>query len=347
MADSPTSLPNFTMSTSTMGREAGYMFWRQAHGVLFEPNDDPPEVIAGFETEVTIYNAGPMLIGGGLVAEQRFHRTPAIIARDGIDHYFLLISKSGGFEGLCDGIRISIPAGAACLFNFQSPADIWSSRGDCIAIALPRASLAPYLANPDSVSGTVLTSDAPLCGILCDHIGGMLATAPRLTLDDATGLVRSAAAMIGVCFGAAAAPKSDVAAKLREASLVAIRRHIDATLGAPELGAEQLTAMFGLSRASLYRLFEPMGGVADFIRRRRLRKALLDLSSAEFAHLQVAEIALRLGFASGASFARAFKASYKINPSDIRGDPKAAMRALAETDNSDEPMLAEWLQDLS
>ena len=332
-----------------MGREAGYMFWRQAHGVLFESNDDAPEVIADFETEVTIYNAGPMLIGGGRIDKQRYHRTPAIVARDGIDHYFLLMCKSGGFSGTCDGAPVMITPGDVCLFNFQSPADVWSECGDVMAMALPRAALAPFLGDPDGVSGTVLSGGTALCRILFDHITGMVANAPRLSLslDDAAGLARSAAAMVAVCFGPAAASKSDVAANLRAASLVAIRRHIDASLASPDLGADQLTAMFGLSRASLYRLFEPMGGVADFIRRRRLRKALLDLSSAEFTHLQVAEIALRLGFASGASFARAFKASYKINPSDIRGDPKAAMRALAETDNSDEPMLAEWLQDLS
>ena len=44
--------------------------------------------------------------------------------------------------------------------------------------------------------------------------------------------------------------------------LESIQQHIEAVLGAPELHAETLCTLFRISRTRLYRLFEPLGGVA-------------------------------------------------------------------------------------
>ena len=170
----PAGLTHFKIDTGAMGREAGYAFWRQAHGVLFEANEDPPEIVADFVTDVTIYNAGPMLVGGGGISPQRFSRTAAIIARDGIDHYFLLMCRTGAFSGACDGVHIHIGPGDVCLFNFTSTADIGSQSTDCIALAMPRHLLGPMLSNPDGVSGTVLHRGQPLCDVTEQNIAKRL-----------------------------------------------------------------------------------------------------------------------------------------------------------------------------
>jgi len=57
----------------------------------------------------------------------------------------------------------------------------------------------------------------------------------------------------------ATAAASGVAIPL--ASFVTIRRFIDRNLKSPELSPEMIARNFGLSRASLYRLFEPGGGI--------------------------------------------------------------------------------------
>jgi AraC-like DNA-binding protein len=53
------------------------------------------------------------------------------------------------------------------------------------------------------------------------------------------------------------------------------RRFFDTHLTSPALEADMLVGNFGLSRASLYRLFSPIGGVAAYIRRERLRRIAL------------------------------------------------------------------------
>ena len=97
-----------------------------------------------------------------------------------------------------------------------------------------------------------------------------------------------------------------------------VRRHIDAHLSDPTLDAEQVAARFALSRATLYRLFEPFGGVAGYIRARRLRRAFFALRARELANLRISDIAQRCGFASMATFTRTFNNAYGVTPAALR-----------------------------
>ncbi|MGT2493518.1 hypothetical protein ACU4GD_31100 [Cupriavidus basilensis] len=52
-----------------------------------------------------------------------------------------------------------------------------------------------------------------------------------------------------------------------------MRRHVEANLHDPDLSPDSVLASLHLSRASVYRLFEHEGGLAAYIRSRRLRMA--------------------------------------------------------------------------
>ena len=106
--------------------------------------------------------------------------------------------------------------------------------------------------------------------------------------------------------------------KRQSASLVAIKVYIADHYDKQNFGVTQLVAEFGVSRATIFRMFEPLGGVARYILALRLQKAMLELGSSSNSHLRINDIARSLGFANGPSFARAFRAHYAINPSAIR-----------------------------
>src|SRR3546814_14522041 len=75
------------------------------------------------------------------------------------------------------------------------------------------------------------------------------------------------------------------------------------------------------------RMFEPVGGIAQYIRDRRLRRAMLELRDVEFRHHPIYEIALRAGFSSETTFGRAFRQRYEITPREARQqvtDPRPA-----------------------
>ena len=61
---------------------------------------------------------------------------------------------------------------------------------------------------------------------------------------------------------------------------------------------------FGLSRASLYRLFEPAGGIAKYIRKARLSRAFQEITTAELSNRRIGHIAYALGFKNVSAFSQ-------------------------------------------
>ena len=64
--------------------------------------------------------------------------------------------------------------------------------------------------------------------------------------------------------------------------MAGIKRHIDEHLGDPDFGAAQVAEAFGLSRPTLYRLFEPLGGVAAYNEEQALQSGAAPISAWQF-----------------------------------------------------------------
>jgi AraC-like DNA-binding protein len=141
-----------------------------------------------------------------------------------------------------------------------------------------------------------------------DRVGGV--TGPRL--------VHTAIDLITTMF----ANELDLAADPRDSHqllMQQIRRYIEANLGAPELGPNQIAAAHFISTRHLHGLFRQKGTtVSTWIRERRLENCRRDLIDPLNAHLSVGAIASRWGFAEAAHFSRVFKAAFQMSPTELR-----------------------------
>jgi AraC-like DNA-binding protein len=72
-----------------------------------------------------------------------------------------------------------------------------------------------------------------------------------------------------------------------------------------------------MSRSTLYDICEPMGGVAAFIRKRRLQRIHAIVTRPQEYRL-ISEVAYRHGFVSNAHFSRAFRSAFGYSPSEAR-----------------------------
>ena len=100
-----------------------------------------------------------------------------------------------------------------------------------------------------------------------------------------------------------------------------------------------------MSRASLYRLFEPVGGVACYIRTRRLARARQELTMPGLQDRRIGTVAYRAGFQNILAFNRAFREAYGETPRDAR-NPDASP-VLAPTTRGRMGVLARWLLEIS
>lgn len=101
-------------------------------------------------------------------------------------------------------------------------------------------------------------------------------------------------------------------ALLRRASTIIMERLAD-----QHLTPDQLCRELGISRSGLYRIFEPVGGISNFIRRKRLQKTrdtLIDSSDQR----SISSIAEAWGFTDPSTYSRMFRKEFGISPREAR-----------------------------
>ena len=107
-----------------------------------------------------------------------------------------------------------------------------------------------------------------------------------------------------------------------------IQSYIEQNLHQMDLCAETLLPKFGVSRATLYRLFEDEGGVRNYIVDRRLFRALLDISDGSTRRGVIQKAAKSWGFSSAANFNRSVRHAFGGAPGSLfRPKPSDASEA--------------------
>ena len=176
----------------------------------------------------------------------------------------------------------------------------------------------------------------------------VIARADTITLADAPGIAQATTDMIGACFRSTAASVARARPVLEATLLDRLQAHIETMLGSPSLGPDMLCQAFGLSRSALYRLFEPLGGVATYIQARRLARAYVELANPGKAPRKIYDIAYRWGFVSEYTSSRAFRRAFDLTPGEVRAGvgTDRALAAAAPTDTSGARAYEEWLRTL-
>lgn len=114
------------------------------------------------------------------------------------------------------------------------------------------------------------------------------------------------------------APDSSIAAA-RSLRLEAMKAFIDRHIDDSELGIDRLVVEFRLSRATVFRDFAALGGVANYVRARRLERAFHELMHNPGQRGIVTATAERWHFASASHFSEAFFYHFGARPGEIVG----------------------------
>ncbi len=120
----------------------------------------------------------------------------------------------------------------------------------------------------------------------------------------------------------------------------AIRIFVEQNLANPELNVEAIMAATGVSRATLYRHFDRVGGIASYIRSRRLEELRRALSSPNETR-SFGALASATGFGDEGVASRRFTETFGMRPGQYRAtvrkrEPLRASRA----------QMIEWAREL-
>lgn len=302
-------------STSNFRLEERFEAWRNREWPSLAPAMDcaPPEGAFSAEVE-TIVAAGTPIIFSEM-SGFFFSRGMARLRSDNLDQYGLLISRDIRFRGEAAGRSFAAGPGQLLVGDFARPIEQFSSDGAAISLALPRdvaEAAIPWMA---TMHGRLI--DASRVGLLADFLLSVRARATAIEPYDEPTLGRILLDLLKLTLATNELPVPAGGAVGSEARMWVVRQLIDAEVDALDLGPDYLSRALRVSRSTLYRMFEPLGGVAAYIKDRRLERAAA-LLSRPGSPVRINKVARACGFPDQASFSRAFRYSYGVTPTEYR-----------------------------
>lgn len=305
---------------STEAFPAGQQFdaWqgRRAPLIALEP---VPRPAPGFPARNVLWDLGAFVLSSVVAPGLRFERLPGAPRQAVLDHWMVGYSRRGTTTIRAGGRTATAAPGVPYACSLGCQFDGERTDLDWSALFLPRDGFEDIAARLDAAHGTTLAS--PLGLLLADFLRGLEAHLVGLTRADLPGIEAMIRVMLAASLpvahdGDAAGPELDVARREQ------IRRLIRVHLATVTLGPRSLCRLAGISRSTLYRLFQDEGGVAGYIQRVRLRRAHAALATPnEMRPIQA--IAERVGFADASVFSRAFRQEFGCSPRDVRAAAQA------------------------
>lgn len=341
MTNSVNTAPTITLSSRTQGGAAALRAYQEATAGVFGARPDGIASPEDFRIDLRATHLGNVLLAECTCSAQRFERSRHMVATTGTDHLYAVLYTEGGSIGLADGREYRVRTGDVSFLDLSRPRETRSDAFSNITLVMPRGLFEAQGTDVEALHGQVLRREQPTAVVLAEHMKALAQHSTTLSLSEADTMGTATVALVASLLERGGGRKTG---RKPVSQREAILHYIDAHLGDPQLTPSRLMDVFGIPRATLYRLFDREGGVAGIIRARRLAQAARLLTSPRHQEQRVSAIAHRLGFVDAASFSRAFRAHYGIAPSEARVRPAALwtdMRA-----SSENALLDQWVRGL-
>jgi AraC-like DNA-binding protein len=302
--------------------------WRSQFGAV---NDvaAPPAEQADFRARTELWKLGPMVLGVTANPARRIARTAAHCARDDIDHWVLRVTRSGAALMRTDERCAWSRPGEVQIGTLAAPYVEDRMAGEWVGLFVPRDAYPEIDAGLRAQGPRVATGAT--ASLLATFVLSLADRMPEAAGGDIDAMTEAARGMIAACLLGDAAPRAMREGDRARLERLRVESLIRGAIDSPELNAERICALAGLSRSALYRIFEPRGGVAAYVQRLRLDLVRCDLGDPALADWSIARLAARRGFACVASFTRAYGRAFGETPGDTRrrcaGAPPGLSRA--------------------
>jgi AraC-like DNA-binding protein len=257
-----------------------------------------------------------------------FVRRAAQIRHDGLDHWVFNLTRVGTQDVLSAGGGLRSDPGEVSVFSLAGAYEARRSSVEWLGLFVPRGACPAIDAAFHHDRHQSL--DTPLGRLLGSYLSALADELSVMPPSDLTLAIEATELLLArFAVPRSADPHANEAAsdlpRLRR-----IRDIIDHNLGSGHLQADRLCKLAGVSRSSLYRMFEPYGGVHRYVQRERLRRAHALLADPECTK-RISSIANDLCFADAAAFSRSFRQEFGYAPSELRRSVERGASVVADT----------------
>ncbi len=311
--------------------QAGLQVFREA---IAETSDIVPlGDAASFRVRSRVHHLGIAVLTDVRSSSVQYIRSARHVARAAYDHYEVAVNLNAEIRYHSGRRSASVHPGEVIVVDSTRPTQAYIHAPEdalaCIpALFVPRALVASHISASVDIHFRVLRRGDPRARLLSEHVVHML---ERIDTDPQAQFAPTLPVLTGLLAGLFGSRARSLKAgeAVSQAALDSLKRLIEQHIDTPALSAELICARSGWSRATVYRLFQAEGGLARYIRQRRLHWAFRELMRGGSPRRRIVDLAIDCQFASEATFSRAFHRLFGMPPGEVR--------ALAERARSDAP----------
>jgi len=307
-------IPRASLAPGLVPDEQLPLLWRQSIAPYFDarPADtDRPQ----HPNEIHQFNLGKLLIAESRFSAQVYDRDRQWMRRyDDSDHLLLQLFITGENRALNSTDEFLQQPGNVCAVNLAYQAKSVSTDAHALTLVLSRDLLRDELPHLLDKRGALFAPDSAAAQICCDYFLSLRRSLDLASAEDAPNITQATLSLLD-----SLTLRDDIAASGSQSAAFQLAcRYIDSHLSDPALGVNDICKQLRCSRATLYRLFAPHGGVQEHIRRRRLVACFKAIGSPKHQHRRIFDIALDFGFTSPSHFSTLFRRNFGMTPREAR-----------------------------
>jgi AraC-like DNA-binding protein len=283
---------------------------------LYATGADALSLGARFSADIKAWRLGRLVLFDRHLTDVGMERLAPRVKQDQFDHFTLQLNLGGEFHGEGDGGFRLVRPGELLLLDMAKPMRTRMPEAHVITLSLARELVEEAAGSAvDQLHGRLLK--AKPSGLLADFLVSLTQRAPSLSAQAMPITARVLVELLRLALETDQSAATAARTQLDAIRFEAAQRFIEANLQGEQLGPEAVAAATGLSRATLYRMFEVSGGVAKYIQTRRLL-ALRNALRNPVERRTFATLALAMGFSSESHASKAFYNLYGVRPADFR-----------------------------
>ncbi|WP_158285691.1 helix-turn-helix domain-containing protein [Pseudohoeflea suaedae] len=330
-------VPSLKFSTDTIRKEEQFDAWAAFNSMAeLKPIGSRTD---GFKASSSSHQLGRLQLTSFQLAPMHLDYTPAAQRRLGMDHWCMSVVTKGpvGYES--NSSQVAVSPGRLLLHSYADPFSGVMDNTQYSSLFFARDDFWDVAEHLER--GAHQLAQGPMAQILRDFMLSAISRADGLTQMDAAALNDAFGSLVRALVTNNPTEIEAAKAPIAAAQFDRARRFINANLKMPGLTPDAVCASIGVSRRQLFYLFERQGGVATYIRNRRLAACYSALVNAENGK-QISTVAYEYGFTTISSFYRQFTARYGFGP----GEARAAARSGEFPSHKRETTFVDWLNRL-
>ena len=341
----PDTLPVSRLGTEQIPLAQRFDAWHEASAPLFDTTclGDP----GTFDAGATCYLVDALVFTRVHFGRMRFNRGAAHLSDGESDCITVQYYRSGSITGrLDDGTPLHMAPDRISVQDFAYAYTGTGETTENFGVVIPRRLLTGHDRIYRYSPMFSWSLDSPQGRLLTSSLAAIWRDLPLATRSQSRAI---ASGFVGLLNGLLSAkPAMEDRGALENAALRAMQDYLRANLLRLDLDVADLCREFHCSRATLYRLFQPHGGVKTYVRALRLEGAFRELTLARgHTRGRVREIAERWGFSNFSHFHRSFKQRFDLSPSDVLPPPAKTVALNLDTEPTyldDVARLRGWLE---